>query len=117
MNYLIYDGECRFCCRWIKYWQNLFDLSSLEIVPFQELDKKHFKYDIGSEQFKKELYFIYKGEIYKGAEAVFKLYHLNNRKSLYTLYKYLPGFSLISNLSYKTVAKNRRFFSKFISPK
>ena len=94
-------------------WRKLNFKKQIEFIEYQkfliihpERSMKKYKYD-------KQIYLFIGDEYYSGAHAVFYLYYLSDRKLLMTLYNYLPGFSFVSNLSYKIVAANRSFFSKF----
>ena len=113
---LIYDGECRFCCKWINYWTKKVNIPNLKPLSFQQINIKDYNSNLSLDDVRKEIYLFYNQKTYRGAEAVFYLYYLGGYKLLYRLFLYLPGFSLISKIIYHFIAKNRYFFSKFLVP-
>jgi len=106
---LVYDGDCAFCKIWINYWKILTS-DKIDYAPHPEAVKKFP--GIPLRQFRESVILILpSGEVYKGAEAVFRSLSISQHKRwLLWLYSYLPGFSLISELSYSLIARNRRFF-------
>ena len=115
-NYVIYDGYCSFCCKWIQYWETELTLDDIQFVPFQNFDNRKIISDYQIEDFQKEIFLLYDDKIYQGAKAIFKLYHIGNKKKFYRLYKYFPGFAIFSNLFYYFIARNRHLFSKIVKP-
>ena len=90
------------------------DLSEVNIISYQDLDISSLEYDLKEEDFSKEIFFIYENLIYRGAEGVFRLYHYGGKKIYYNLFKYMPGFAILSTFTYKIIARNRRFFFKVL---
>ncbi len=54
------------------------------------------------------------GSIYRGAEAVFQLMSLGGRRLPLTAYDKVPLVAPLSEATYRLVARNRKFFSRFI---
>ncbi|MBI4992020.1 MAG: lipase maturation factor family protein [Candidatus Harrisonbacteria bacterium] len=107
--FLIYDGDCAFCRIWIDHWKVLTG-SKVVYVPFQEVADKFPA--IPKEEFQKSVILIMPGgEVFAGAEAVFRALAVNRKKSwILWLYNYLPGFSWISELAYNFISRRRAFF-------
>jgi predicted DCC family thiol-disulfide oxidoreductase YuxK len=104
---LVFDGDCSFCRVWVEYWQRLTGDQVL-YTPFQEVGDLP---DLPRKDFASAVTLFLPGEEAKsGAHAVFSLLALVPGKSgMLWLYAHLPGFALISELVYRTIARHRSF--------
>ena len=103
---LIYDGDCGICFYWVNFWQKLTG-DKVIYHPYQKVASEYPT--IPLEEFRRSIQLITKdGSIFSGARAVYLLlkdappYGL-----LLWLYKYLPGFSLLSEFSYMFFSRHR----------
>ncbi|MBI4005989.1 MAG: lipase maturation factor family protein [Gammaproteobacteria bacterium] len=103
---LIYDGDCGICLYWVNYWHKLTG-DKVIYHPYQKVAADYPS--IPLEEFRRSIQLItIDGAVYKGAEAVYVLlkdippYGLLNR-----LYKYAPGFSLLSESGYTFFSRHR----------
>lgn len=108
---LIYDGECKFCCRWIEHWKAKTE-DSVEYATSKDVGSKFP--ELTKTDFEKSVILIHPdGKVYKGAQAVFEALAL--RKGSWgisrKLYQSLPGFKWLSEHAYACVSKNRHIFS------
>jgi lipase maturation factor 1 len=108
---LIYDGDCGVCRLWVDYWKSLTG-DRVRYAPFQNV-ALDFP-EIPPEHIKKFVHLITpNGELYRGAEAVFRVLTCCPGKSWFLwLYMRIPGFSFISEAVYRLVASHRSFFYK-----
>jgi lipase maturation factor 1 len=109
---VIFDGECRFCRRWIERWREMTG-GAVEYAPFQEVADRFP--EIPSEDFAEALHFIDRdGTVYRGAEAVFRsLGSVSGGRALIWCYRHLPGFAPITEATYRAIARNRQTASFF----
>jgi len=107
---LIYDGDCKFCRRWIERWRSITH-EQINYAPYQEVSQQYPQ--ISRDQFQQSVQLIETdGKIYSGAEAVFRtLSQSPNRSWMLGLYQKLPGFKVITEWFYRSVAGNRNIFS------
>jgi predicted DCC family thiol-disulfide oxidoreductase YuxK len=105
---LVFDGDCSFCRAWVEYWQRLTGDRVL-YTPYQEVGDRFP--DLPRKDFASAVTLFLPGEEAKsGAYAVFSLLALVPGKSwMLWLYSHLPGFALISELVYRTIARHRSF--------
>jgi len=103
---MIWDGECHFCKRWIERWREL-TAGKVDYATYQEAAAKFPEIPI--EQFKRAVAFIEPdGEACFAAEAVYRsLRYRSSRKWLAWSYDHVPGFTAISETTYKFIAHNR----------
>ena len=106
---LIYDGECCFCKRWagrLSYFTNnhVEYLSSSEaLVRFSQIPTENYNRSIKLVDSE--------GNVFEGAEAVFRtLACVPGKTWPLWVYQNIPGFALIAEWVYRTVAKNRKIF-------
>ncbi len=110
MPVLVYDGDCRFCARWVARWKILAG-HEVEFAPFQE-SAARFP-EIPSAYFEKSVYLFQDGVSWRGAEAVFRvLAYAPGKKWPLFLYHHLPGFAALAEFFYARVAAHRGFFSR-----
>ncbi len=105
---LVFDGDCSFCKAWIEYWQKLTGERVL-YAPYQEIGSRFP--DLPQKDFAAAVtLFLPGGEVRSGAHAVFTLLAMLAGKGwMLWLYLHLPGFALIAEPAYRTVAKHRSF--------
>ena len=110
---LVYDGECRFCCRWIARWHNATG-DAIAYLPFQDESVPARFPEIPREDFTRSVRLILPdGSVYGGAEAVFRsLAEAGKERWLLRLYTKIRGFAELSELLYEEVATHREFLSK-----
>ena len=109
---LIYDGNCGFCKKWVQRWKVLTE-DKVDYAPYQEVAERFPQ--IPADEFSRSVKFIDQDEnIYSAAEAVFHLMQYKEEGNKWGLwfYKYFPGFSSISEFSYRVIAEHRDFFMK-----
>lgn len=106
---LVFDADCGFCLFWIEYWRRLTG-ETVAYEPFQEAASHFPEIPVGN--FQKTVKLILpSGEVYSGAQAVFKSLAFNPAKQwLWRLYKYFPGFALASEVCYWIISRNRGLF-------
>lgn len=108
---LIYDGDCSFCSYSIDYWQKLTG-DKVEYRPYQQVA---FEYpEISTEAFKKAVQYISpKGWTASAAKASFlTLSHAKGQSLWLCLYKWLPGFALLTEFLYAFISSHRSFFHR-----
>ncbi len=107
---LIYDGDCDFCLRWINYWKTLTQ-DKVDYAASQNVAEQFPL--VPKEQFRQSVQLIdAEGNVFSGAQAVFKTLVYAGRDRLFWLYKNLPGFALASEFAYRLVAKHRVLFAR-----
>lgn len=113
LNYpvMLYDGDCKFCKRWIERWAGLTE-DRVIYLPYQENLAKYPQ--VSKEDCAKAVQFIeIDNTVYTAAEAVFRSLLYSERYAwVYGLYKKNKLFSSFAEWLYKVVAKNRDFLSK-----
>ena len=103
---LIYDGDCRFCIYWARYWQRLTG-HRVTYAPYQEVAAQYPEIPLAAFQ-RAVQYVAPDGKIASGAEASFlTLSHASGKGFWLTLYRHLPGFAAIAELVYAFVASHR----------
>jgi predicted DCC family thiol-disulfide oxidoreductase YuxK len=113
---LLFDGDCSFCRAWIDYWQHLTGDHVLyrpyrEISPEVDQQINNRFLDLPRKDLASAVTLLLPGgEMRRGAHAVFSLLAPVPGKSwMLWLYVNLPGFALIAELAYRTVARHRSF--------
>jgi len=103
---MIWDGECHFCKRWIERWREI-TAGEVDYVTYQEAANRFP--EIPVEQFKRAVAFIEPdGKAFFAAEAVYRsLRCRSSRKWLAWSYDHVPGFTAVSELAYKLIARHR----------
>ncbi|HKP02294.1 MAG TPA: lipase maturation factor family protein [Chthoniobacterales bacterium] len=109
---VIFDGDCRFCRRWIERWRDMTG-GAVEYAPYQEAATRFP--EIPRENFEAALHFVDRdGTVYRGAEAVFRsLGTARAGRALLWCHEHLPGFAPVTEAAYGFVARNRRIASFF----
>ncbi len=107
---LIYDGDCDICREWVCYWQQLSD----ENISYRKYQHVYAEYpEISPGDFEKAIQFIDSdGSVRSGAEAVFAIYKgISAYRLLDWLYRYFPGFALLSESGYNFFSRHRGLLS------
>src|ERR1043166_8500565 len=110
---LVYDGDCRFCCRWVARWQHATG-DTIEYLPYQNAQIPLRYPEIPKEQFERAVQLIVPdGTVLSGAEAVFRsLAESGSDKWLLYFYENSPPFAFLADVLYRFVAEHRTFLSK-----
>jgi len=103
---LAYDGTCRFCAYWVRYWQRLTG-ERVRYAPYQEVAADHP--GVSEEEFARAIQlFEPEGAHYRGADAAFRvLARASGRGTGLWLYHRLPGFAVLSEAAYTLIAHHR----------
>lgn len=106
---LVFDGDCGFCGYWARYWQKLTG-DSVDYKPYQEVAARYPSIPVA--EFRRAVqYFTPAGQQASAAEASFlTLSHARGKRFWLTLYRQLPGFAPVSELSYAFIAAHREAF-------
>lgn len=106
---MIYDGDCKFCRKWIRRWATLTE-DRVIYLPYQG-NLQAFP-QLTEEMCKKAVQFVETdGKVYGAAEGVLRsLNYSNNYKWMYRFYKNSKLFASFAEWIYSIVAKNRNFF-------
>ncbi|MGO9757418.1 MAG: lipase maturation factor family protein [Roseiarcus sp.] len=106
---LVYDGDCRFCAYWARYWSELTG-DRVEYRPYQDVAARFPA--ISEEEFRRAVQFIAPdGRRASAAEASFlTLSHARGKGFWLALYRSLPGFAAVSELVYAFIAARRGAF-------
>src|SRR5205814_2082523 len=107
---LIWDGECLFCRRWIERWREI-TLDDVDYETSQQIGNRFP--EIPREQFERSVILVDEnGYVRFGAEAVVRSLRCRSSKRwLAWSYYHVPGFAPFSEVCYRVIASNRRFFS------
>jgi predicted DCC family thiol-disulfide oxidoreductase YuxK len=103
---LVYDGDCAFCRYWASYWQKLTG-DSVDYRPYQEVAEQYPAIPLAD--FRRAVQYITPGGHYaSAAEASFMtLSHARGKGIWLALYRKLPGFATLSELTYAFLAAHR----------
>jgi predicted DCC family thiol-disulfide oxidoreductase YuxK len=106
---LVYDGDCAFCGYWARYWHKLTG-DSVSYRTYQEVAAQYPAIPLADFQ-RAVQYITPDGHRASAAEASFlTLDHAHGKGIWLALYRYLPGFVAISELSYSFIAAHRSAF-------
>ena len=108
---LIYDGECRFCRRWVARWQAITG-DRVEYAPAQEVAEQFPQ--ITEDQFRRAVQLIdIDGQILSGAGAAFRaVSYAPRRGRAWWAYEHVPGFDWATEKGYRFIARRRNAFLK-----
>lgn len=102
---LIFDGDCRFCRYWVRYWQRLTG-DRVRYAPYQDvggeypsLDEADFRATIFHDDGQ--------GNLSSGAEAGFRVLARAGRPAGLWCYQRIPGFAGIAEWAYRLIARHR----------
>jgi lipase maturation factor 1 len=106
---LIYDGRCGFCRTWVDYWRRLTG-DRVEYAASQDVGSQYP--EISTEQFANSVWLVYPdGRRISGAEAALKLIaHAPGKAWLLWMYRHVPGFGFVAEVSYRFIADHRSAF-------
>ena len=103
---LIYDGDCRFCIYWARYWQKLTG-PAVAYAPYQEAALEYPEIPLAAFQ-QAVQYIAPNGQIASGAEAAFLTIGNAPGKGFWlTLYRRFPGFADVAEAVYAFIASHR----------
>ncbi|MCX6926131.1 MAG: DCC1-like thiol-disulfide oxidoreductase family protein [Verrucomicrobia bacterium] len=109
---MIYDGECDFCTRWIRRWQQS-NCDQVEYLPFQDPSVAARFPEVPRGRFERAVQLVEKnGSVYSGAEAIFRgCAHHRRYARLLSWYARSVVFARVAEWGYQLVARHRGFFS------
>jgi len=111
---LVYDGDCGFCRTWVARWRRLLGPH----VDYEELQTAGARFPIiPRSRFRRSVQLILPdGEVFEGAEAVFRTLALapgHPRQRLWlALYQNVPGARPVFEQGYRWVAEHRPLLSR-----
>jgi predicted DCC family thiol-disulfide oxidoreductase YuxK len=106
---LVYDGDCKFCGYWARYWKKLTG-ESIDYRLYQEVAAQYPTIPLADFQ-RAVQYITPDGHYASAAEASFlTLSHARGKGIWLALYRKLPGFAAISELTYAFIAAHRSAF-------
>jgi len=102
----VYDADCGFCVFWARYWQKLTG-DAVDYRPYQDVAARYPEVPLAD--FQRGVQYIRPdGVRASAAEASFlTLSHAGGKGFWLTLYKKLPGFAAVSELTYAFIAAHR----------
>lgn len=103
---VMYDGQCGFCQAWVRSAKRL----TRETVDYAPLQTARADHPGVCEACEQSIHlFMPDGSIYRGAQAVLKVWSLAGRwRSLLWMYEHVPGFKWAAEMVYKFISKIRR---------
>lgn len=106
--YLIYDGDCAFCLRWVSWFQARDRDRRLVFIPFQEPAELARLPAIPRSALERAMHLVsLQGDIYAGAAALPPILGLLPWGwTLSWLFK-IPGVPWLADRMYRLVARNR----------
>ena len=105
---LVYDGDCGFCAYWARYWQKLTG-DRVEYRPYQEVASQYPA--ISQADFQRAVQFIAPDGRRRRRRGQFPdPRHARGKGFWLALYRGLPGFAPVSELTYAFIAKRRPAF-------
>src|SRR5689334_4389649 len=108
---LIYDADCHFCRRWVARWRQTTG-EEVEYLPLQDSGLgKRFPEALRSELLESVHLVQPDGQVFSGAEAVFRCLATGNKWPL-RVYQEIPLFATLSEKLYRFVATHRTAFSR-----
>ncbi len=112
---VIFDGDCRFCVRWIRRWQKATG-EQVAYAPFQDTRVVKQFPELRHESLAAAVHLIETdGAVYFGAEAALRaLAHNPGKGRLLRWYHRSRVFANLAELVYRFVARRRRLFSWFV---
>jgi predicted DCC family thiol-disulfide oxidoreductase YuxK len=111
---MIFDGDCRFCRRWIARWRH-YTKSRVRYVPFQKLGEAFPQ--VSRKACRDSVQFVDpRGRIFSGADAVVRLFDLGMPGGHFArVICAHPPIIWMLRLGYRLVARYRQFFSRLTS--
>ena len=110
---LIYDGDCRFCARWVERWR----VTTGERVRYLTAQEAtgEFPEIAGQASLEAVQWIGADGDRLSGAPAIFAALATSSAigRALLSLYREKSLFARAADAAYGVVARNRMFFSRF----
>ena len=105
---LIFDGECRFCRRWVRHWRRVSG-DCVEYLAFQDARVTERFPGIPRASLEQAVQLVEPdGRVSSGAEAVFRLSRWAGvRRWPLRLYEASPLFARATEWAYRVVARRR----------
>ncbi|MCU0783253.1 MAG: DUF393 domain-containing protein [Verrucomicrobia bacterium] len=110
---MFFDGDCNFCARWIRRWQQATG-DRVEYLPFQDSRVAQQFPEVPRENFATSVHLIEPdGAVFFGAEAAFRALAHNPAKGRpLRWYQQSPVFANLAERAYRFVAGHRALFSR-----
>jgi predicted DCC family thiol-disulfide oxidoreductase YuxK len=108
---LVYDGDCRFCRRWVSRWQAR-TKDRVEFAPYQEpgvLSRLGIPLAAGRRSVQLAMP---DGAVYEGAEAVFRMILLAPGRHVIARLGRLPALRWVAQRVYRFAASHRMLASR-----
>jgi predicted DCC family thiol-disulfide oxidoreductase YuxK len=106
---LIFDGDCHFCRHWIERWR-VYTGDAVDYAPSQEVAPQFP--EIPAIDFQNAVALVAPGgEVYSGAEAVYRSLAFGPRRWPLAFYQKNPVVAWISEVAYRFVSQHRELAS------
>ena len=106
-GWLLYDGACGFCSRWIPFWSGYVRKHGYEIAPLQDRDLQA-RFALDEAHLLREMTLILaNGRQIRGADVYRHFLRLSWACYPVYLLTQLPGVRQLFNWGYQTFARNR----------
>ena len=111
-GWVLYDGSCGFCSRWVSFWENTLKKRGFRIAPLQS-DWVGEELRLSDGELASDFRLLLaNGEQVAGAEAYrYLMRRIGWARPLYLL-SILPGFRNLFDLAYRLFADNRYLISR-----
>jgi predicted DCC family thiol-disulfide oxidoreductase YuxK len=104
---MIYDGDCSFCRAWIERWKQATG-KEVAYVPLQDRNVPVQLPEIPRANLERAVHLVdTTGNVYAGAEAVFRTLAIGGAKIPLWTYRHVPGVASITEAGYGLVARHR----------
>ncbi len=113
VTWILWDGECGFCRRGVDWLMGHLDRSMYRATPFQRAPRPPMTDDIYAACSDAVHIVLPDGTVRRGGDACRYLLEESNLRWL-GLSMYVPPISWLLEPGYRTVARNRMFFSKVL---
>jgi len=109
---VLYDGNCGFCSRWVKFWKSTLHRRGFEIASLDESWVAE-RLKMPREELLTDIRLITNdGRLISGADVYLQVMRrIWWAWPLYAIFS-LPGFRGLMQLGYRTFARNRYWFSR-----
>ena len=106
-GWILYDGSCGFCSKWVPFWSTTLASQGLGFAPLQA-DWVKDRIDMPEEELLSDLRLLLAtGEVFSGPEVYRHV--MRNAWPLWPLYllSVIPGISILFDWSYRSFANHR----------
>jgi predicted DCC family thiol-disulfide oxidoreductase YuxK len=111
-GWVLYDGTCGFCSRWVPFWQNTLKKRGYHIAPLQAQWVAE-KFDLSEEELAADFRLLLAdGKRLAGAEVYRYLMRRIWWATPLYLISILPGFRPLFDSGYRMFAENRHWISQ-----